>query len=156
MKKIVISAVVTPNDDSVTLKNLEDALRHLGVVYFPFSEEFEMASSEGLTKEIWLYISSDDEAPYVRVNGPDETEGEDISAELADEYRTNGVCVEFQAKYPRAERHGAPLSAHNNDFAAGVVGSHNFRVSIENFTVGAEDSRDDTAEQIWLKIALPA
>lgn len=155
MKKIIFSAIVTPSDDSVTMENLKDALKHLGSAYFTFEAEVELASSEGMAKEVWLYASADPSEPYVKVSGPSETEGiEQEEAEMA-ELREQGVCVEFRAEYPRADRYGAPSYSTDDDFAAGVVGEHLFRVSAEDFTVITDDRGDDGAEQIWLKIVLP-
>lgn len=155
MKRIMISAIVTPNDDSVTLENLQDGLRHLGSAYFTFAAEVELSGTEGLAKEVWLYISSDDEEPYRQVAGPQETNGKALSGEEVDQLRTNGVCTEFRAEYPRADRYGAPTYATDEDFAAGVVGDHLFKVDADGLTVHAEDRGDDGCEQIWLKIALP-
>ena len=155
MKKIMISAIVIPNDDSVTLENLKGAVQHLGSAYFTFAAEVELSGTEGLAKEVWLYISSDDEEPYVQVAGPEVTSGEALSQEEADRLRTSGVCTEFRAEYPRADRYGAPPYATEEDFAAGVVGDHLFKVAADGLTVHAEDRGDDGCEQIWLKIALP-
>lgn len=156
MKKLIVSAVVTPNDDSITLESLQDMLRHLGSAYFTFGAEVELAGISGPTEDIWLYISSDDEEPYLQVACTGETEGEPLSSEETDDLRERGVCTEFRAEYPRADRYGAPLYANDEDFAAGVVGNHSFKVSADGLTVYAEDRGDDGAEQVWLKIALPA
>jgi len=155
MKKIIISAIVTPSDDSVTLENLTDTLRHLGSAYLAFGAEVELVEAKELTKEVWLYVSSDDAEPYMQVAGAGKTEGKALSDEEVDQLRTNGVCTEFRAEYPRADRYGAPLYANDEEFAAGVVGNHLFRVDVEGLTVFAEDRGDDGCEQIWLKVALP-
>lgn len=155
MKKIILSAIVTPNDDSVTLENLEDVLRHLGSAYFTFGSEVELVGVEGLTKEAWLYISSDDSEPYIQVAGPCKTTGKALSEAEVDQLRANGVCTEFRAEYPRAGRYGAPMYANDDDFAAGVVGDHLFKVAADGLAVHAEDRGDDGCEQIWLKVVLP-
>jgi hypothetical protein len=155
MKKIIVSAVVTPNDDSITARNIEDAFRHMGSAYFTFTAEVELDGIEGLTKEAWLYISSDDSEPYVQVSASGETKGEELSDEEVNQMRLVGVCAEFYAQYPRAERYGAPAYAGDDDFAAGVVGSHQFKVNVDGLAVYTEDRGDDGCEQIWLKIVLP-
>jgi hypothetical protein len=155
MKKIMICAIVTPNDDSVTLENLKDSLRHLGSAYFTFAAEVELSGIEGMTKEVWLYVSSDDSEPYIQVVEANGTEGKALSGEEVDQLRANGVCTEFRAEYPRADQYGAPSYANDDDFAAGVVGNHLFKVSADGLTVRAEDRGDDGCEQIWLKIVLP-
>ncbi len=156
MKKIVFHAIVTPNDDAVTVENLKDTIRQLGSAYFTFEAEFETASTDGLTKEAWVYVSADDSEPYIKVSGPGETEGEELSDDAADELRNVGVVIEFRAQYPRADRYGSPVYNNDEDFTKGVVGNHLFKVADEGFEVYAEDRGDDGSEQIWLKLALPA
>lgn len=155
MKRIMISAIVTPNDDSVTAENLKEAIGHLGSAYFIFGAEVELSSSEGLTKEAWLYLPSDDSEPYIQVGSPKETGGKTLSRDEVNRLRESSVCIEFRAEYPRAEKYGAPSYANDDDFAAGVVGDHLFKVTMDGLTVVAEDRGDDGAEQIWLKIVLP-
>ena len=155
MKKIMISVTVTPNDDSIALKNLKDAIRHLGSAHFSFTAEVELSDSEGLTREVWVYVSSDDSEPYIQVVNPGQTEGKTLSEEEVDQLRANGVCTEFRAEYPRAERYGAPSYATHDDFAAGLVGEHLFKANAEGLIVHAEDRGDDGCEQLWLKIVLP-
>jgi hypothetical protein len=155
MKRIMINAIVTPNDESVTLENLQDALRHLGSAYFTFAAEVELSGIEGLAKEVWLYVSSDDAEPYIQVAGSGETEGKALSDEEVDQLRGHGVCTDFRAEYPRADRYGAPSYANDDEFAAGVVGNHLFKVNADGLTVHAEDRRDDGCEQIWLKLVMP-
>lgn len=155
MKKIMFSAVVIPSDDSVTLENIKDALKHLGVACFKSEAEVELSSSEGMQNEIWLYVSADQSEPYVKVSRPGETEGIEQKDAAMSYLRKQGVCVEFRAHYPRADHYGTPPYSVDYDFAAGVVGEHLFRVSLEEFSVNAEDCGDDGYEQIWLKIVLP-
>lgn len=155
MRKIIISAVVTPNDDSVTLESLQDGLRHLGSAYFTFTGEVELADSAGLTKQVWLYVSSDDSEPYVQVSGPGETEGKSLYDDEVERLRANGVCIEFRAEYPRANKYGAPSYAGDEDFAAGVVGNHLFKVDAEGLSVQTQDRGDDGCEQFWLMLLLP-
>ncbi len=155
MKKIMISAIVTPRDESVTLESLQDALRRLGSANFTFTAEVEASSIEGLTREIWLYLSNDDEEPYIQVSGPGKTAGKGLSQREADELRAMGVCTEFRAEYPSSDKYGAPSYANDDEFAAGVVGEHLFKVNTDGLTVHAEDRGDDGCDQIWLKIVLP-
>ncbi len=155
MKKIIMSAIVAPNDQDVTLENLKDALRHLGTACFAFGAEVELADIKGLTKEVWLYVSSDDSEPHIQVAGRGEMVGIALSVDEVDQLKENGVCTEFHAEYPRADRYGAPAYASGDDFAAGVVGNHGFSVSADGLTVHAKDRRDDGAEEIWLKILSP-
>ncbi len=155
MKRIVISAVITPNDDSVTLESLRNTLRHLGSAYFIFGAEVELAEVEEPVKEVWLYVSADDSEPYIQVTGPHITTGNALSRAKVDRLRSSGVCIEFHAQYPRSDRYGAPLYASDEDFAAGVVGNHSFKVHIDGLVVRAQDRGDDGCEQIWLKLAVP-
>lgn len=155
MKKIILGAIVTPNDDSVTQKNLKDALRHLGSTYFAFAAEVRVSEVEGMTKEVWIYLPDDNSLPYIQVEETGKTEGKHLSEQEVDQLRTSGVCIEFRAEYPRANRYGVPWYACDDEFAAGVVGNHLFKVDSDGLTVHAIDRGDDGLEQIWLKIVLP-
>ncbi len=155
MKLIIMSAIVAPNDQGVTLENLKDALRHMGTASFTFGAEVELSDIKGLTKEVWLYVASDDSEPCIQVAGPGQVIGVALSEEEVDQLSEKGVCTEFRAEYPRADRYGAPVYVNDDDFAAGVVGNYGFRVSADGFTVHAKDRGDDGAEEIWLKILSP-
>lgn len=158
MKKIIISASIKPSDDSVTVEDLQDMLRKLGSAHFPYYAEVELADMDDLElpKEVWIYISNDDSAPYQLASGPGDLDGEVIKDVELKQMRLHGVCTEFFAKYPRADRYGAPAYSTDSDFAEGVVGSHDFCVPAEGLEVHSDDRGDDGGEEIWLKIALPA
>lgn len=158
MKKIIISASIQPSDDSVTAEGLQDMLRKLGLAHFPYCAEVELADLGDLElpKEVWIYISNDDSDPYQLVSEARDAGGEGVSEEYLEQMRSQGVCTEFFAEYPRAERYGAPAYSTDSDFAEGVVGLHGFRVPAEGLEVHSEDRGDDGCEGIWLKIALPA
>ncbi len=158
MKKISISAVITPSDDAVTVQDLKRCLSHLGSVTFIFASEVETVDLEemDLPNEVWVYVSGDDSEPYVKVSGPRQVDGEEIRDKELEFMRDKGVCIEFHAEYPSANRYGAPLHATDEDFAAGIVGEHGFKVPAEGLQVRSEDRGDDGGEEIWLKIALPA
>lgn len=154
MKKIVIGAIILPNDDSITGRSLLDALKPFGSVRFSYDAAFTLASTDGLTKEMWIYVSSDDSDSYVQVSAPGETEGKLLSEEEADQLQVDGVCTEFCAQYPRADRYGSPWYDSDNDFAAAVAGEH-FKVAADGLKVFTIDRGDDGPEEIWLKIVLP-
>lgn len=155
MKKIIISASITPADDAVTLEDLQQALRHLGSTHFIYTAEVELASAENCTQAVWLYVSADDSEPYLIVSELGDTEGQPVDGVEADRIRQDGVCTELYAQFPRADKYGAPAYSNDDEFAAGVVGSHGFRLDPNDFTVRAEDRGDDGCEEIWLKLMLP-
>jgi hypothetical protein len=159
MKKIIISASITPSDDSVTVEGLKDMLRKLGSACFPYCAEVELADmvEVKLPKAVWIYASNDDAAHYQMVSGPNDLAGEAISDEDIEQMRSEGICTEFVSVHPRTDRYGAPAYSTDPIFAEGVVGFHGFRVPNEDaLEVSTTDRGDDGGEEIWLKIVLPA
>ena len=158
MKRLAFSSVITLSDDSVTMDDLKRCLQHLGSAYFTFESEVVVVDTTALhlPRVEWIYISNDDSEPYLKVAGPQELQGQELSGDELDFIRENGVCVRFVAEYPRAERYGAPSYSTHDDFAAGIVGQHGFSVPADGLDVEATDRGDDGGEMIWLKIALPA
>lgn len=156
MKKIMLSAIIQPSDDSVTLEKIKETLSGLGVAHFTFDAEVELADARDLTKSVWVYVQADDSEPLLKVAECGETDGDELGQDELTELFQAGVCTEFRAEYPRADKYGAPSYANEDDFAAGLVGYHGFKVATKGFEVHAEDRGDDGSEEIWLKIALPA
>lgn len=158
MKKIIISAVIIPTDDAVTVANLMETLRRLGSAYFTTAAQVEMVdvNEMELTKSVWIYIPSDDEESFEIVSGPGETDGDVVSAEDLETMRETGVCLEFNAEYPDSGKYGAPDFATEDVFAEGLIGEYGFRIPSEGLVVTTNDRGDDGSQQIWLKIAIPA
>lgn len=158
MKKIAISAVLTPTDDSITAEGILDILRKLGLCYTVFEGEVETVPEESLDlpREVWLYVPFDDEEPYLKVSASGSVEGEELSYVELEALRNQGVCMAFHADFPRASRYGVPHYAINEDYAACVAGFHGFKTPHEGLELSAKDRGDDGGEDIWLKIALPA
>lgn len=157
MKQIIFAAVVQPNDDSITLENLKEALKHLGSVYFPFSGEVDVQDPSALDGTIWVFKSdSDEEDEYHLVKGQGDWEGRLLTAEEMTSLRTSGVCATFYAEYPDAASNGAPLYAVRDDFAAISIGEHGFNIPPDGPTVLLEDRGDDGPANYWFKIAVPA
>ena len=159
MKKIVISFSMTPNDDDVTLDSLKDLLCKVGSTHFLATSEVEVVDISDIEvgKKVWVYVPNDDELPYVKVAKSGDTTGEELGdLELA-ALQKDGVCVSFNAEYPRADRYGAPSYATDDSFAEGIVGEHGFAVPSENgLNVWTNDRGDDGGQEIWLEIMLPA
>lgn len=157
MKKILISAIIRPHDATVTLHNLDACLARLGLTERIYGAEIELADAERpeLTETTWVYVTSDVTEPYSRVRAPGDMEGEELAVEEVDRLQKQGLCVEFRAQYPRADRYGAPPYATNDVFAEGIVADHGFRVAEQGMEVHADDRGDDGGEEIWLKILSP-
>lgn len=154
-KKISIQATVTV-PSSIVPDDVVSALRTLGTVAVDYCSAVEYKSSKGLTRNVWVYVSSSSDEPYLQVEEAFATEGQEISDYEMQKLRSQGVCTKFYAKYPRADRYGAPTYAANDDAAAVVVSEHLFAVASLVFEVHAVDRRDDGGEELWLCIAMPA
>lgn len=157
MKKIVISAVIRPTDDAVTLNNLKKSLCQFGQTEFVHDVEILLGNAERpeLTEVMWLYATADESEPYFLVKAPGNMKGEELATDEVGWLIKHGVCVEFRAQYPRADYYGAPSYATNDVFAEGIVAHHGFRVAQQGLDVYAEDRGDDGGEEIWLKILAP-
>lgn len=154
-KKISIQATVTV-PESVDADDVISALRTLGTVAVDYCSAVEYKSSNDLTRKVWVYVSADEDEPYVQVDEVFATQGKELSGYELQKLRSQGVCTKFYAKYPRADRYGEPIYAANEDAAAGVVAEHLFAVANLVFVVHAVDRGDDGVEEFWLCIAMPA
>jgi hypothetical protein len=154
MKKIIITATVQV-DSVLTPEDLLAALSRMGKAELGYSAEVGVLPPPANHESLWVYVSSDDSEPYVKVSGPDETEGETIDRAELESLQQRGVCVAFYGQHPRSDKYGAPYYASDDVFAEGIVGEHGFNVSSNGLEVHAEDRGDDGAEQIWLNIHIP-
>lgn len=157
MKKIILSATIEPADDSVSADNLIDALRHLGKARILYAAEVGLAAIDTSIphEEVWVFVSQDEAEPYKHVNAPGECGGVNLSDDELDGLRRRGICVAFVAEYPNGAKYGSPSYASDDDFAAGIVGNHGFRIAPDMFTWHAVDRGDDGSETIWLKLLVP-
>lgn len=154
-KKISIKASVTV-PESVVTDDVLSALRTLGTVAVDYCSAVEYKSSKGLPRNVWVYVSSDEDEPYLQVENAFAIEGPELSDYEMQKLRSQGVCKEFYAQYPRADRYSAPTYAANDDAAAVMVAEHLFAVCKEDFEVHAVDRDDDGGEELWLCISMPA
>lgn len=159
MKQIQLGCIIIPNDDSVTLESIKEALSKLGSARFLACSEVDIADPdevEDLTSEVVIYVPADDEDPYYLVPSAGEREGTEISVNDINHYRNVGICTAIHVEYPRASRHGVPMLATDVSFAMGEAAEHLFRTPPEeHFTVTAEDRGDDGGQELWLLISLP-
>jgi hypothetical protein len=156
MKQLIINAIVNVADSEITEDDVKKALQQFGNVQFTYSSAVEMVENiSPIAADYWIYISPDDSEPYSMVLSQGETDGTEVTDDFLEYLRTEGVCVEFYALYPRADRYGSPLYATNDIYAKGEIDTHGFKVLNDGFIANSIDNGDDSSEQIWLKIAVP-
>ena len=153
-KKIVVKATVTVHP-GIEKDDVLSALRTLGTVSLDYCDSVEYKPADKLTKEVWVYSSSDEEQPYIQVASEFETEGSELSDYEVQNLRNFGVCTRLSAQYPRASRYGAPGYASSDDTAAIVVADNLFAVAERDFEVNARDRGDDGGDELWFCIAMP-
>lgn len=155
MKKIIFSATLKPTDHKISIHQLENMLRKFGEVNITSEAEVDVINTgDKVFKQFtWIYASSDESEPYLKVPDSGDSEGVEISLDELNILQTKGVCVEFVAHHPRTDRYGSPHYCVDDEFAQGIVGSHGFSVTSNNFSVFTHDRGDDGGEEIWLKIA---
>ncbi|MFK4131965.1 hypothetical protein ACI2KR_06675 [Pseudomonas luteola] len=154
MKKILISASFDAS--SLSLEEIKSCLEKLGVTQVVVEHEVNTVSSDGndLPRHIWLHVS--DEGVF-KVSNSGLFDFAELSADEVARLRSDGVCTEFFAYYPRAENYGVPAYVSSDDAAAVIACKYGFVVPDNGLhEVRSTDTRDDSAEEIWLKIALPA
>lgn len=153
MKKFIVQLAISPATDSMTLDALRTQLKSLGEVQIDVLEEVNTATSldPALNTAYWIFVSADEEDPYLLVSGACNSNGVEIPAEALKQLVEQGVCTEFYAEYPRADRYGAPRYASSDAVAEAVV-SYHFAVASEGLSVCCEDRGDDGVETIWLKV----
>jgi hypothetical protein len=157
MKKFVLQFSITPNDDEVSIEDLKKTISHLGSTCFTVSQEVECidTSELDLPNTAWIFVSADDSEPFIVVPKAFESEGEEIAPEDLEFFQREGVVTELHALYPRADRYDAPGYASDKDLADCYVADYGFRVPASGVEVFASDSRDDSVQTVWLKVALP-
>lgn len=160
MKKIILSAVITPSDDAVTENDVLKSLAMLGSATRLCSYQLETVPRdevEDLPGLVTLYVPPDDSEPYYLVDGIGEVGGVELTGEDAEAIQRDGVCIAGKAVYPRATRHGSPVYTTDENYAMGTIATvGGCRVADEEvFTFSSEDRGDDGGEEFWLSFAVP-
>jgi hypothetical protein len=154
---MILSAAITAKDDKLDMAAVMAALGPLGTVHVHSAEMFHAVDVEGmrLHREVWLYVSNDEDQPYAYASGAGEPAGEEVATADLELLRQKGVCILFHAEYANADKYGAPAYAGDDDFACGFAGLHGFKVPMQGLRVHASDRGDDGTAEVWLKIAVP-
>lgn len=155
MKKIVMAFALVQNDDSVSAEQIRDVLSKLGTLSVYAQDDIVVAPvKEDATSTVSIFISPDEDVPYMLVDGQ-ESEGRELEDAEVENLRFHGICTEFFARYPRPDRYGAPLYAALDVYAESIVADHRFVVAQEDFTVHSVSSGDDSSECVWLTLSVP-
>jgi hypothetical protein len=114
----------------------------------------ELATTELRGAVTWLYLSGDDDEPaFIVSRSGQRIRDNPISGEAYITLRESGVCTEFYAQYPNADKYGIPEYAANDLFAEGEVSKYGFRVPKNGMSIiSTIDRGDDGSAELWLKI----
>jgi hypothetical protein len=163
MRKIAISAIIelpdSPLDNVVDVDRtvISALLEKMGAKSYSFLADIsvsEYTKAELKSEAIWLYMPGEDEIAYI-VSGPGEVECDkqlDENGYIA--LRESGVCTEFHAVFPRADKYGMPGYTDEDVFAEGVVSEYGFSVPKDGLRISAKDRGDDGCAEFWLKIVV--
>lgn len=153
-KKIFINALISV-PANITPEDLMNALRNLGVVESSYSDEYREADApaDQYPEHAWLYVSSDEAAPYLLVRDAGDESGVDLSDEALAGLRENGICTSFYAETPSMDKYGSPGFVNDAYEAGGIMHEHGFTVGT-GFGVDYTDRGDDGPANYWLRIAL--
>lgn len=156
MKKIVMNFEFVPNDDAITAESIAAMLSTWGsVTHLSANSEIVIEPiPENATSDVIVFISPDDEVPYLLVEKEGDIEGRELSHDEVNTLRFHGVCKRFFANYPRTDRYGAPMYASHDTYAEAEVADHGFPVSYAGIEVQSQSSGDDGSETEWLTIAI--
>lgn len=154
--EILIHAAITPIDGASSKLDAVQAALSQFCTELINSRPMDLKPAAHLPKHVWVFVSSQEDDPYVQVAEPFEQEGELISDYALQKLREEGVCTKVYGEYPRADKYGAPLAATSDDAAAAIAAEHLFAVAEEGVDVNLTDRGDDGGETYWLCIALAA
>lgn len=108
------------------------------------------------TEVTWLYASCDEDEGFVVVSNQGGREGEEISKEALADLRLRGVCTAVYGEYPDASKYGSPMYTVDDRYGMLEAANFGFAVWDSNlFASYGEDTQDDSAGALWLKIETP-
>lgn len=154
MRKLIVRAVVTTNDDCST-KLAERLLAVMGEVQSCVIQEAHFKAAPEDAREVWVYCCGNEGEPLSLAKGPREFSEYELSDADMTLVFNEGVCIELAAYYPRSDRYGVPCWV-NDDAPEMAAAIHGFSIIDDGFTADWEDTGDDSAESFWFKVALPA
>ena len=158
MEKAFLTIVVA----NASTKDVVEHLRDLGRdVQFEVLADGDFRVSEtdlaALTNEVWLFRGNDTESLKLVADGETSDHGRVLSDGELRALQEYGVCVEFKAEHPSAERYGSPLYTIYDAAAMAYVSTFGFAVANEaDFVTDFNDTGDDSTEQCWLRVCVPA
>lgn len=152
----VMSILVRLGDGVADSRALVEAVRGVAGVETlecVYANDYEQVSADnagGAGMEFWVYISPDDDEPYMATQ-----DGGRYGVVLADaamgSLRQHAVVTAIHVEHPRADRYGSPLAGVADYYAATEASGHGFRVAA-GFEVDVQDTGDDSATSVWLKL----
>lgn len=156
MNKAILTIVVTGTTCETVLSELKDAM--IGNVKVLAEGDVRVSYKDlaTLPNEFWLHEAdvSTEQRLCVVAHGTDTT-GRELTVEEMDVLKQYGVCVEFRAIFPDAQKYGSPLYAVHAEVAEAEASRYGFSIAGEDFVVNV-NAGDDGSEQRWLRIAMPA
>ncbi len=160
MKRLFLTVVIDGNIPLTSVHEVTTLLAPMGKVSVVESSQVRLKSPPERATEMWVYQSSDPDAPLCTVKFCGDENGIRLNSDDRLAILNEGVCVEAYAKVSRVDRYGlSDLSCNGQDginAAMSFIGQEfNFSVPPEGFVFNWEDSGDDTPQRLWMKIKMP-
>lgn len=109
-----------------------------------------------LTNEVWLFDGDREGILSLVKDGDTSDHGRVLTDAELQALQTYGVCVEFKADHPSAEKYGSPVYAIYDAAAMAEASNYGFTVAKEgDFVASLNDTGDDASEQRWLRVRVP-
>lgn len=135
---------------------LKQALTPLGKVYLFNSSLVGYQEPPEEFDCVVIRITCDDSEPYYLEGdmGAHSNTETTIEDDELNRLMETGICVDMFATVPRFDRYGSPGFTSRPEMAHLYVSEHGFKCS-SWLEASARDTGDDSAEMVWLKIAIP-
>ena len=112
---------------------------------------------ETVPNEVWLFDRDGKGALSLVKDGETSDHGRVLTDGELRALQDYGVCVELRAGYPSAAKYGTPAYVRHIEAAMAVATSYGFGVAEQpHFKTSFGDNGDDSPEERWLRVRVPA
>ncbi|MEX3983746.1 hypothetical protein AB4Y45_32710 [Paraburkholderia sp. EG287A] len=157
MEKAFLTVVVANANVKDVVEHLRDLDRNVKVEVLADGDirisETDIAM---LPNEVWLH-DVERNGVLALVKDSECTEGRMLTDGELRALQDYGVCVEFKADHSSAAKYGSPVYTIYDAAAMAEAANYGFAVAKEGeFVTSFNDTGDDSAEQRWLRVRVPA